>query len=93
MPVNIKYCRDCKWSWWVNKKSNPLSDIPGTLGLPETTYCTHPLLLKENADVLAANPTSYQYSGVVASTERSKKFFGACGMSGYLWEPKEEEKL
>lgn len=50
---------------------------------PESSYvyCTHPKVGANEARFLAGT-----MHGVLAEYERDKRFFGACGRQGKLWE-------
>jgi hypothetical protein len=51
------------------------------------TLCDNPILNSKNPDSLSST-----LPGVLCKPERSKKYFGLCGIKGKLWEVKENVK-
>lgn len=76
--MKVKFCKDCKWS----RKDKKYSDI----------RCIHDDIVSHDQWALSRPDYENDFMfGSCCSTERSKKWFGKCGMKGKLWEPKEVE--
>ncbi len=71
MEEELRICTTCRWS----RVAVYTDDTKGNL-------CVHPEVIRIDPKALASI-----IPGVRCVTERSKYYFGKCGIQGKLWEP------